>query len=204
MLAASLVEALFDLFQQEKATPLELKPEQLSLAAIIGDANGYSLISVELESGFKQMQQQWSAWVKSGFASVFPDRAPKIKSKEQLKQSVPPVVYQNFTKLLDGRRSLRDLAVGMNKELLLLTKSIYPYVHKGLLELVEVPDLNLVENSATNSSAKSAASREKHLIACIDDSPQICQIMNQIIIKAGYQFIGIQQPIQAVPKLIGG
>lgn len=203
LISNKVVEALFDLFQQEKATPLDLKPEQLSLAAMIGETNGYSLISVELESGFKQMQQQWSAWVKSGFASVFPDRAPKIKSKEQLKQSVPPVVYQNFTKLLDGRRSLRDLAVGMNKELLLLTKSIYPYVHKGLLELVQVPDLNLVENSATNSSTKSAASKGKHLIACIDDSPQICQIMNQIIIKAGYQFVGIQQPIQAVPKLIG-
>ena len=202
LVSSKLVEVLFDLFQQEKATPLELKPEQLSLAAMIGDANGYTPITVELENGFKQMQQQWSAWVKSGFASVFPDRAPKIKSKEQLKQSVPPVVYQNFTKLLDGRRSLRDLAVGMNKELLLLTKSIYPYVHKGLLELVQVPDLNPVENSA-NSSDKSATSKGKHLIACIDDSPQICQIMNQIIIKAGYQFIGIQQPIQAVPKLIG-
>lgn len=202
LISSKVVEALFDLFQQEKAIPLELKPEQLSLATMIGDANGYSLISIELESGFKQMQQQWSAWVKSGFASVFPDRAPKIKSKEQLKQSVPPVVYQNFTKLLDGRRSLRDLAVGMNKELLLLTRSIYPYVHKGLLELVLVPDFNPVENLATNS-AKPAASKGKHLIACIDDSPQICQIMNQIIIKAGYQFIGIQQPIQAVPKLIG-
>ena len=198
-----IVEALFDIFQQEKSTPLELKAEQLSLSTLIGDTSGYSLVSIELESGFKLMQQQWSAWVKSGFASVFPDRAPKIKSKEQLKQSVPPVVYQNFTKLLDGHRSLRDLAVGMNKELLVLTKSIYPYVHKGLLELVVVPDLSQVNRSATNSAPQSSASKGKQLIACIDDSPQICQIMNQIIVKAGYQFIGIQQPIQAVPKLIG-
>ena len=205
LVTSKVVETLFDIFQQEKSTPLEMKPEQLSLAAMVGETNGYSLINIELESGFKQMQQQWSAWVKSGFATVFPDRAPKIKSKEQLKQSVPPVVYQNFTKLLDGRRSLRDLAVGMNKELLLLTKSIYPYVHKGLLELVQVSDLNLAENSSSSSSSNtsSTTSKGKHLIACIDDSPQICQIMNQIIVKAGYQFVGIQQPIQAVPKLIG-
>ena len=196
---SKVVEALFDIFQQEKSTPLEMKPEQLSLAAMIGKTSSDSLITIELEKGFKQMQQQWSAWVKSGFATVFPDLAPKIKSKEQLKQSVPPVVYQNFIKLLDGRRSLRDLAVGMNKELLLLTKSIYPYVNKGLLELVLIPDLNSTDNSNTSS----ASSNGKHLIACIDDSPQICQIMNQIIIKAGYQFVGIQQPIQAVPKLIG-
>ena len=90
----------------------------------------------------------------------------------------------------------------MNKDVLLLTKSIYPYIHKGLLELVQFPELNLVETSQAKSSGKSI-SGSKQLIACIDDSPQICQIMNQIIVKAGYQFLGIQQPIQAVPKLIG-
>ena len=202
LIGSKVVEVLFDIFQQEKSTSLELKPEQLSLTDLIGEVSGYSLISIELESGFKQMQQQWSAWIKSGFASVFPDHAPKIKSKEQLKQSVPAVVYQNFSKLLDGRRSLRDLAVGMNKDLQLLTKSIYPYVHKGLLELVKVPDLNMAESSRVNATPKSSASGGSKLIACIDDSPQICQIMNQIIVKAGYQFLGIQQPIQAVPKLI--
>lgn len=202
LIASKIIEVLFDIFQQEKSIPLELEAEKLSLAAMIGETSGFSLINLDLERGFKQMQQQWSVWIKSGFSSVRPDYAPRIKSKEQLQRAVPAVVYQNFTKLLDGRRSLRDLAVGMNKDLLLLTKSIYPYVHKGLLELVKVPDLNVVENSRANSTNK-ATSGKKQLIACIDDSPQICQIMNQIIIKAGYQFLGIQQPIQAVPKLIG-
>lgn len=197
-----IIEVLFDVLQQETVTSLKLEMEQLSLVTMIDDSGDYSLYKISLEQGFKQMQQQWSAWMKSGLTNVYPDYAPKIKSKEQLKQAVPSVVYQNFIKLLDGRRSLRDLAVGMNKDLLLLTKSIYPYVHKGLLELVKVPDLNLVEKKPTNLVQTSAA-KNKPLIACIDDSPQICQIMNQIIIKAGYDFLGIQQPIQAVPKLIG-
>ncbi|MGF1590800.1 MAG: response regulator [Pleurocapsa sp.] len=197
LVVSKIVEVLFDIFQYEKTSALELQEEKLSLSVLIGETSGYSLISIDLESAFKQMQQQWFIWIKNGFTAVYPDYSPKIKSNEQLKQAVSAVVYQNFTKLLDGRRSLRDLAVGMNKELVLLTKSIYPYVHKGLLELVHVPDLNLVETSPTSSTVK------KQLIACIDDSPQVCQIMNQIIIKAGYQFLGIQQPIQAVPKLIG-
>ncbi len=202
LIASKIVEVFFDLFQQEKSTSLELEEEQLSLSALIGETSGYSLITVDIEIAFKQMQQQWSAWIKSGFASVYPNHSPKIKSKEQLQKSVPAVVYQNFIKLLDGRRSLRDLAIGMNKDLLLLTKSIYPYVHKGLLELVEVPDLNLVKGIEDNSNQKQANSGDKLLIACIDDSPQICQIMNQIITKANHRFLGIQQPMQAVPKLI--
>ncbi|MEM7594759.1 MAG: response regulator [Cyanobacteria bacterium P01_A01_bin.83] len=196
-----IVEVLFDLFQREKATPLELEAEQLSLNNLIGDTSGYSPITIDLEKAFKQMQQQWSVWIKHGFDSIYPDHAPRIKSKEELQKAVPAVVYQNFTKLLDGRRSIRDLAAGMNKDLLLLTKSIHPYIDQGLLELVQVPDLNLVGSSKANSP-KGSTAKNKSLIACIDDSPQICQIMNQIIVKAGHQFLGIQQPIQAVPKLI--
>jgi two-component system, chemotaxis family, response regulator PixG len=203
LIANKIIEVFFDLFQQEKSTPLELEEEALSLSSLIGEVSGYSLITLEIDSAFKQMQQHWSIWIKNGFNTVYPDHAPRIKSQEQLKQAVPEVVYQNFIKLLDGRRSLRDLAVGMNKDLLLLTKSIYPYVHKGLLELVEVADLNSIPASTANTGNKSVNLQDKPIIACIDDSPQICQIMNQIITQANYRFLGIQQPIQAVPKLIG-
>ena len=200
LIGSKVVEAFFDIFQIEKSTPLELETERLTLDSLIGEVDSNSLIVIDIEVAFKQMQQRWSTWIGNSFNAVYPDRAPKIKSKEQLKQAVPPVVYQNFVKLLDGHRSLRDLAVGMNKDLLLLTKSLYPYVQKGLLELVEVPDSNPSNN--TRSSSVSASGKQG-LIACIDDSPQICQIMNQIIVKAGYKFLGIQQPIQAVPQLIG-
>ncbi|BAZ45685.1 response regulator receiver protein [Chondrocystis sp. NIES-4102] len=200
LITNKIIEIFFDLFQQEKATPLETEVEALSLSILIGEITGYSLITISIDTAFKHMQQQWSAWIQSGFNNVYPNYAPKIKSQEQLQQAVPAVVYQNFIKLLDGRRSLRDLAVGMNKDLLLLTKSLYPYVQKGLLELIEVPDINIT--AAANSTNKPATSQEKPIIACIDDSPQICQIMNQIITQANYRFLGIQQPIQAVPKLI--
>ena len=199
LIGSKITETFFDIFQTEKSTPLELKPEKLTLDSLIGENDANSSIAIDIEVAFRQMQQQWSNWISNGFDAIYPDRAPKIKSIEQLKQAVPPVVYQNFIKLLDGQRSLRDLAVGMNKNLLLLTKSLYPYVQKGLLELVEVPDLNSSANARTNNVS---ASSQKGLIACIDDSPQICRVMNQIIIKAGYKFVGIQQPIQAVPQLI--
>ena len=200
LINSKIVEAFFDIFQTEKSTALELKLQKSTLASLIGETDGNLAIAIDIETAFKQMQQQWSNWIANGFNTIYPDRAPKIQSKEQLKQAVSPVVYQNFVKLLDGQRSLRDLAVGMNKDLLLLVKSLYPYVQKGLLELVEVPDINSSgSNAATNNAS---ASGQKGLIACIDDSPQICRVMNQIIVKAGYKFLGIQQPIQAVPQLI--
>lgn len=200
-----LQEVFFDIFQRENIEPLYLEAEPVPLDILIETNSDSSLISVELETVIRSAQQQWLKWNQGGFISIIPDTAPRIKSHEQLKQEVSEVVYQNFVKLLDGRRTLRDLASGMNKDLLLLTKSLFPYIHKGLVELIKVPDLKLVNSNTkqSKSSSKSIAKKsDKPLIACIDDSPQVCMIMKEIITQAGYSFLGIQQPIQAVPSLI--
>jgi two-component system, chemotaxis family, response regulator PixG len=198
-------ETFFDIFQKQETETLESEAEEIPLSSLIEQTTNKSFIFIDLDGVFAQSQQQWLTWKTSGFVDVNPNNAPQIISQEQLQQAVPAVVYQNFIKLLDGRRTLRDLAVGMNKDLLLLTKSIYPYVQKKLLQLVEVPDLRLIKNttnSEKNLLKQKKNSSNKPLIACIDDSPQICQIMNQIITQADYRFLGIQQPIQAVPSLI--
>ncbi len=205
LISSKIKEAFFDIFQRQQTDTLELEAEEIPLSSLLEQSTNKSFIYLDLGRVFAQGEQQWLAWKNSGFIDVNPNSAPQIISQEQLKESVPPVVYQNFIKLLDGRRTLRDLAVGMNKDLLLLTKSIYPYVQKQLLQLVEVPDLRLIKN--TTNSEKNLLKQQKNtsnkpLIACIDDSPQICQIMNQIITQADYRFLGIQQPIQAVPSLI--
>ena len=205
LITSKITEAFFDIFQRQEVDTLELEAEPIPLSSMIEDSTNQTFICIELNHAFAAGEQQWLTWKKSGFVRVNPNTAPQIVSQEQLKQAVPAVVYQNFIKLLDGRRTLRDLAVGMNKDLLLLTKSIYPYVQKKLLQLVEVPDLRLIKTtpvSEKNLLKQKKSISNKPLIACIDDSPQICQIMNQIITNAGYRFLGIQQPIQAVPSLI--
>jgi chemotaxis family two-component system response regulator PixG len=40
------------------------------------------------------------------------------------------------------------------------------------------------------------------LIACVDDSPQVCQMLEQILVPQGLRFIKIQDPVQALPILI--
>ncbi len=40
------------------------------------------------------------------------------------------------------------------------------------------------------------------LVVCIDDSKQVCQIMKEILFKANYDFVDINEAIQAVPTLI--
>ena len=205
LINSKIQEAFFDICQRQQIDTLELDTEKISLSSLLEKNTNQSLLCFDLCRVFTQGEQQWLAWKKNGLKNVNPNSAPRIVSQEQLRQEVSPVVYQNFIKLLDGDRTLRDLALGMNKDLLLLTKSIYPYVQKQLLQLVEVPDLKVIKN--TSNSEKNLLKQKKNssnkpLIACIDDSSQICQIMNQIIIQADYRFLGIQQPIKAVSSLI--
>jgi hypothetical protein len=68
-----------------------------------------------------------------------------------------------------------------------------PYFEKGLIALVEVKDqpLQITLIGITNNDYKIAKATHQQLILCVDDSLQICQIMEHIVTEAGYQYISI-------------
>lgn len=207
LIASKTKEVLFDIFQQIKLNQASciLEAESIPLSFLLDHNSDQAFICVELAEVITAAQNQWSTWAKSGFASISPNISLQIRSKEKLKQQVSEVIYQNFVKLLDGQRTLRDLAVLMNKDVLVVLKSLTAYIRQGLIGLTEIPDLPITKSIGDDQS--NIITTEKNLdtqalIACIDDSPQVCQIMKQIITKANYRFLEIQQPIQAVPSLI--
>jgi two-component system, chemotaxis family, response regulator PixG len=96
--------------------------------------------------------------------------------------------------------------------LLLLTRSLTRYIQTGIVELIELPDLKLPKISnkvlpdrpGKSLSAPSSRSRpaKAKLVICIDDSPQVCELMRSIVTDAGYRFIAIQDSTQALPRLL--
>ena len=97
---------------------------------------------------------------------------------------------------------MRDLSALMNKDISKLTYTLIPYIRQGLIDLLSVEDTkhSLFDAKPTNTQQPKAA--EKPLIACIDDSPQICRIMEQILTYHGYRCVSIQESLQALPTLI--
>lgn len=195
---STVVEVLFDLLVQmgSKSFKSTNNPE-------ITIDQPLTLLNVE--QVLACTQRQWRIWCQASLAALSPNLAPKITNPQQLQKQVSPNVYKNLTSLIDGQHSLRDLAVESNKELLVLTRSLVTQIRKGTISLREIPDVpsNLISNkqlSKTNQSAPTNA--KKPLVACIDDSPQVCQQMRQIITTVGYQFMSIQDPLKAVSSLI--
>ncbi|MCF4968722.1 response regulator [Nostoc sp. CMAA1605] len=192
----TLAELLFDLAQQTNFIAVKCERNQ----EVILEAP-MSFTSADIS--MKQMQDSWNLWTQAGLANVFPDLAPIIRRPEQLQELVSPPVYKNFVTLFNGKLTLRELATKMKQNVLPVSRSLLPYVLKGIIELVKVPDLPLVVTQLPNNSI-SAQPKKVYtpLIACVDDSPQVCKMLEEIITAHGLRFVQIQDAVQALPILI--
>ncbi|MDJ0507988.1 MAG: response regulator [Crocosphaera sp.] len=143
--------------------------------------------------------KMWQNWHRSTLGDRSPNEAPIIKSIEELKQRTSPKTYDVLSKNIQGNRSLRDLSVHMNQDLLRLTSSLSLYVQLDLIGLVKIEDL---PQPLALSGKKTAVKTQEKLIACVDDDPKTCQLFKDIVEKQGYKFLGIHDSRKAIPLLV--
>ncbi len=184
---STVVEVLFDVTQAREVT-CELKQDS-SLSA--------GLVLIDAQQAVAEVERQWLAWQAAKLTNCSPNQAPAIKQPEQLQQSISAHIYQTLSQLLDGQQTLRDLAVQRKQDVVIIIRSLLSYVQLGLVELVNLPDLPAPVVSASVPEAP-----EKPLIACVDDSPLICQAMEKIVSAAGYRFVGVNDPLRAIGVLL--
>ncbi|MEL6438316.1 MAG: hypothetical protein AAFQ80_03515 [Cyanobacteria bacterium J06621_8] len=134
-------EIFFDLWQKEYKSSLEYSQETTSAHYLLKAGFNLSLDFINLEQMLFQSQTTWSAWGAKGLASCSPHRAPLLKGYQELQKQLPDLIFSNMTRLLNGQRTLRDLALKMDKSVLDLTCGLVPYFFKGYLRLLEIPDL---------------------------------------------------------------
>jgi two-component system, chemotaxis family, response regulator PixG len=154
------------------------------------------------DMSIKQMQDAWGIWSQAGLANISPNSAPILRRPEQLQQLVNPAVYKNFVSLINGKFTLRELAIRMKQDVLPVARSLLPYILKGIIELIEVPDLPLIVTEPSNSNPKQAKTQLAPLVVCVDDSPQVCKMLEEIMTSHGLRFVKIQDAIKALPIII--
>jgi chemotaxis family two-component system response regulator PixG len=192
----TIAELLFDLALQANFVSVTCnRSQEVILETPINFTNA--------QMSVKQMQDSWKTWSEAGLANFSPDLAPVLRRPEQLQQIVSPSVYKNFVNFINGKFTLRDLAVKMKQNVLPLSRSLLPYILKGIIELVEVPDLPFVASEVKNNAVTSQPKKlNTPLVACVDDSPQVCKMLEEIITANGLRFIKIEDAVQALPTLI--
>jgi chemotaxis family two-component system response regulator PixG len=218
MIRAIVTEVLFDITQARDIT-YYVKPEKLPLEQ--------TLAMIDSEQQIIEAWKLWQEWQETRIADFSPNLAPRIKQPEVLQEKTSAKTYQTLSRLLDGKHTLRDIAFRKQTGLLLTARSMIPYLQLGFLELVEIPDLPLpiaISKSADKSNLSSSETlisntgnhinenignsqqnsvrNNKPLIACIETSFIICQIMKKIITSAGYNYISSNDPLQAIAIIL--
>ncbi len=204
LVISTLKEVLFDIIQQEQKEKLTYKTDTVGA---IEKASILMFAMVTPDNILPSVEELWLEWKEAGLAVCSPNLVPVISQPEQLQQATKAATYQTLVKLVNGKNSLREVAALIKKDLQNLTLSITPYVRKKLIQLKETPDKHRVEGSPAlveDAVDKTQKATEKKLstIACVDDSPQVCQLLEKIMHKGGYKFVGVQDSVQALPILI--
>ncbi|MDJ0845346.1 response regulator [Crocosphaera sp.] len=193
MIRSIIIEVLFDITQSMEVT-CELRQDNLLSTR---------LVLIDADQLIPEAQKQWQAWQGAKVADRSPNSAPIIRQADELQQRTSPQVYQTLKQLLDGNQTLRDLSVRMKRDVVTVTSSLLPYVQMGLVELITIDDLS--PPVSTPTPTPTVATPEVPvgpLVACVDDSPLMCQTLEKILVGANYQFLGINDPLRAIAILL--
>ncbi|MTF38371.1 response regulator [Cyanobacterium aponinum] len=194
MIRQNIVEVLFDVTQAMQVT-CQLKPDKnLPFST--------RLVLIDAEQLIAEAQKLWQAWQGAKIADRSPDMAPIIAQPQELQQQTNPQIYQTLSQLLDGQQTLRDLSVRMKRDVVTVTRSLLPYIQRGLVRLIEINDIEPPKLPQKNDSDSGILNNQKITVACVDDSPLICQTMEKIITEAGYNFVGINDALRAIAVLL--
>jgi two-component system, chemotaxis family, response regulator PixG len=90
----------------------------------------------------------------------------------------------------------------MKRDVVTVTRSLLPYIQLGLVQLTVVSDISPPASVPVAQKLSKSHTHRRLTIACIDDSPLICQTMESIITEAGYQFVSEMDGLRAIALLL--
>ncbi|AFY94650.1 response regulator [Chamaesiphon minutus] len=183
----TIVEVLFDIVQAEEVSYEQIDRDRLSP----------QLTLIDLDRAFGIAVQQQQQWQQVGLAEILPDRAIKIVAPTDFQQIVSPSAYQALRFVLDGEHSIREIAAKARKTPVAIGQSFRAHLDSGMLSLVDLPDF-----TSPIASSKHSRSFKSSSIVCIDDSPFVCDRLEQIFKQEGYQFISVMDSLKAIPIVV--
>jgi chemotaxis family two-component system response regulator PixG len=201
---SNITEVLFDILQQEQT-------QALTFVEDTQDELKASFALLNPEQSLQAATQIWQVWSKAGLSRLSPNLAPRLLKPEDLEKTMPPPVYERLRQAMNGERTLRDLAVALKQDALLLCRTLVPHIRRGSIKLVIVPDLSVSQPAAIappqDDRAESVRplppqpqqlSPSQPLIAHIDDSRWECLKMERMVTELGYRYVGVQDSVQAL------
>lgn len=191
-------EILFDLAQANKIS-FHLKAQKKQYFQ--------PLAMIDAEQQIISTEKFWKKWQALDFQKIFPDLAPNIINAQAIQEIASEKTYQALVRLLDGKHSIRDLAVQKQTDYLTFLRSIMTYIQLGDIELLEIPDIAypIAIGDTTvkpESTIEDTNKINQLIIACITNSSIMNQVLAKVALVFDYKFISENNSMQAIPVLL--
>lgn len=129
---------------------------------------------------------------------VCPDLAPILnQTKVSVSEGYSDTTL-NLTRNFNGDNTVWDICLNMRQSVVTLSRVLHHFLKRDLIHLQRISDL---PPPIRVQRRPQEVERFRPLIACIDDSPLVCRILESILRPAGYRVLKIQDPLQAVSLL---
>lgn len=181
-------ETLFDL----------LSLHQGSFIFELGSALSPQLMTLEIAPLVAQTMKQVQEWKQLHPHIQSPDQCPVIANSEHLREMLAENTLKVLERWGDGQTSLRQIARYLNRDVLTVAKAVYPYIQRGLVQLV-----NPTVSNFADQKHNLTLSHQDHVprIVCIDDGETVRKAVEYILHENGYEATAIGNPLKALGLL---
>ncbi len=179
-------ETLFDLFcLRHGAFSFEL-----------GSPLAPQLMTMEVAPLVRKIVSQVQQWKQFHPHIEAPDQCFLIVDQEQLQSNIPEKAYVNLYKWSENKTSLRQLSRYLCRDLVLVARTLYPYVQRGWLQFV-YPSARS-DKPATGTWDASQTRHQPFKVVCIDDDLTVGKTVESILEENGYKVTLYTDPLSAL------
>ncbi|WP_017318784.1 response regulator [Mastigocladopsis repens] len=164
----------------------------------LGSALTPQLTTLEIAPLVIKITKQVQEWKQLYPLIQSPEQFPLLADIDQLRSSLPAATVKKLQHWADGNTSLRQLARYLNRDILTVAKTIYPYVKQGWLKFKYKNLINLSKN--TEKLAEELERNHRAYIVCIDDIT-ICEIVETILKPQRYEVIALTNSLEALSRI---
>jgi two-component system, chemotaxis family, response regulator PixG len=216
ILAGSLIEILFDILHYEAISQVT-NTNQLSYI-LESDTNrelNVPAILMKPETIWEMALVQFKSWKTNGLIKYSPHLAPQINNLGLLQEILPVKTFEQIVLLLEKDRTLRDLAIKIDEEIIILTKSLLELCKKDAIILRKTIDIDLVEKKISTAIDEATVAGflihgteihgsrlplgfHKKLIVHLSQNPAESDAIQDVVEKAGHEYLNFRESTQAL------
>ncbi|MCL2924479.1 MAG: response regulator [Trichodesmium sp. MAG_R04] len=181
-------ETLFDLLSLRRG----------SFIFELGPALTPQLTTLEVSSLLAKIMKQIQEWNQFSPYIHSAEQCPIISGPVQLQKALKPKIYNILSRWSDGQTSMQQIARYLNRDVLTVAKAIYPFVQKGIVQLIDkYSETTIVKISKPLERRETKISK----VVCIDDDLVIQKTVKSILNQHGYETSSLSDPIKALGEV---